>query len=117
MSNHLTIEQKIEKLRSVGFYVEKREGGYIFSHSKRNADNPFWCCLFGMVKPTRLTTPKEIARAYKIEFEKGKSWKKDVKNLTNGMDRAAQRDLIKAEKFDDIPEGKRVKEVDTWAYD
>jgi hypothetical protein len=117
MSSHLTISQKIEKLRSIGYYIEERNGGYVMFHEKKNADNPLWVHLFGEPKPTRLTTDREISRVYKIEFEKGKSWKKTVKELTNGIDRAAQRDLIKTEKFEDIPEGKRVKVENPWGWD
>jgi len=117
MSSHLTITQKIEKLRSIGYYIEERNGGWIMFHEKKNADNPLWFQIFGEPKPTRLTTNREISRTYKLEFEKGKSWKKTVKELTNGIDRAAQRDLIKTEKFDDIPEGKRVKVENPWGWD
>jgi hypothetical protein len=117
MSSHLTITQKIEKLRSIGYYIEERSGGYVMFHEKKNADNPLWACIFDRKVPTKLASHREISRTYKLEFEKGKSWKKTVKELTNGIDRAAQRDLIKSEKFDDIPEGKRVKEIDRWAYD
>ena len=41
----------------------------------------------------------------------------DIKKITNGKDRAATRDKLKSEKFDDIPKNKRVKECDPWSFD
>lgn len=116
MSKHLSIEQKVDELRALGHYIEKREGGWLFSYEKRNADNPLHYAMFGYVTPTELTSDREISRLYKVEFEKGKSWKKTVKKNSNDMDRAAQRDLIKTEKFDDIPKNKRIKTDDAWNY-
>jgi hypothetical protein len=112
MSSHLTISQKIEKLRSIGWHIEECEGGYIAGGS--NANNPYFG---GGFLPLEIKTARDISRYYKHEFESIKKWKKTVKELTNGVDRAAQRDLIKTENFDDIPEGQRVKVENPWRWD
>lgn len=116
MSKHLSIEEKAEKLRSIGYFIEKKLNGWIIHFGKRNADNPAYCAMFGMVTPTDIKTNRDLSKTYKEEFTKPKKWKKIVKKMTNDKDRAAQRDLIKTENFDKIPEGERIVYEDCWKY-
>lgn len=42
---------------------------------------------------------------------------KHVKEVTKGKDRAAVREAIAHEQYDEIPNNRRVKEEDPWGWD
>lgn len=106
MSRKLTISEVISDLREVGYKVEPHP-------TRANC----YYCYWNEKSEHLVDTERQLYKTHKWQFEKGRSYKKIVKRLSNGKDRAAQRDAIKTEKFDDIPSNKRVKEQDPWAFD
>ena len=62
-----------------------------------------------------------LYRLYKREVLKGHSYKGTVKDLSDGLDRAAARDILKIGDIEQIeekmPSKKRIKEEDPWAWD
>lgn len=58
-----------------------------------------------------------------VEKQKGKEpkcerpWMRWVKKFTSRKDRQATREKLHHEEYDDIPQGKRTKVEDPWAWD
>ena len=118
MSETKTIQDKIKDLRSIGFFIEEKGSNYTVFFEKKNANNPFWVTWCGpQPEDANVYTERELAKKWKTYFGKGVKWKKIVKESSRGMDRAAQRDLIKTEQYEKIPSNKRVKLEDPWAWD
>lgn len=119
MSKHLTIDEKIKELEKMGYYFEKRENKYIFSHQKKNADNPYYYHNSWMLPPTPTETysKREVAGFYKIYLEKGTGYKKVIKKLSSGKDRAAQRAMRAKDDFENAPSNDRIKEESTLGWD
>ncbi len=113
----MTILEKITALRKVGWSVEKKGSGWVVHHEKRNADNPLYLAIYGIKNITHIYTDREVSKLYKTEFVKPKKWKAIAKQYTKERDRAAKRDLIIAEKFDDIPLDRPIKIEDPWDHD
>jgi hypothetical protein len=105
MKKDITLEEAIKKLKKAGYPLEKEKDKYKWkSNGSAGAYGPNYY------------TEREIYKLYNDVFRDGPSYKKDVKHLTNGKDRAAKRDLINKEEFDNIPSKKRIKEEDLWDY-
>jgi hypothetical protein len=114
-----TIQQKIEDLRSIGFHIEPVEDKYRVFFEKKNSNNPLWAssCGLGPTPEVHLYSAREVAKEWKIRFEKGQKCKELLKTIGKGKDRAKTRDLIKQEDFDKIPLNERVDRDNLWNYD
>jgi hypothetical protein len=102
MAAKLTLKEVIADLKEAGWDI------------RQNPDRPgqyYWRSL------EHEKTERDLYKLHKSVFRKGRSFKATVKKLSSGRDRAATRDAIISEHFDDIPPQKRVKEEDPWAWD
>lgn len=100
MSTQLTIKKALKDLRTLGYKI----------HSHPNKEKMF-------VWGTQTYTEREIYRLHTSTFERGRSYKRIVKHLSNGKDRSSTRDALRTENFEAIPQNKRTKTEDPWGWD
>ena len=105
----LNIEEVIKNLRSVGWTINKGPNNKYQVYFTRDYQFP--------EVEIYDYTERELYRLYKLQYVKGRRYKKFVKKASGGLDRTCARGLISHEKFDDIPSQKPTKKVDPWSYD
>lgn len=105
MAKNLTLKQVISDLNEAGYNIVFENGKYRSQWKHDGAYGPYYY------------TERELYNLHKDQFKKGRSYKKIIKKLTNGKDRAAKRDMINTGDFDKIPNNKRIKTEDPWSYD
>ena len=112
----LTLDEKIGELRDAGWYIEKRNGGYIYFHEKKNANNPYWVNHSSNDPKLELVSERAIHHLYRVVFKKGTGYKKVIKKLSSGKDRAAQRSMRAKDDFENAPSQNRIKEENTLGW-
>lgn len=105
----MNLKEAIKILRREGYSVEKVEGGYFVDY----ATLPRW-----VESPMSASDVVKQARRFTSDSQHNTGNKKPLKKFNDKKNRAATRDMIKNEDWDDMPTDKgQIKYDDPWNWD